>query len=69
MDERKRFLQDVAVGAIYAYWRQRHVGYSQVKVIERTVEIDKQNDCRFRQLSHVCLHKYKINFAFLSMKQ
>ena len=69
MDERKRLLRDVAVGAIYAYWRQRHVGFSQVKVIERTVEIDKQNDCRFRQLSHVCLYKYKINFAFLSMKQ
>ena len=26
------------MGAIYAYWRQRDVGYSQVEVMERTVE-------------------------------
>ena len=38
MDERKRFFQGDAVGAIYAYWRQRDVGYSQVEVMERTVE-------------------------------
>ena len=44
MDERKRFLQGVAVGAIYAYWRQRDIGYSQVKVIERTVKVDEQNE-------------------------
>ena len=44
MDERKRFLRDFAVGAIYAYWRQRQVGYSQVKVIERTLEVHEQND-------------------------
>ena len=48
------FLQDFAVGAIYVYWRQRHVGYSQVKVIERTVEVDEQNDGPFPQLPRVC---------------
>ena len=53
MDERKRFLRDLAVGAIYAYWRQRQVGYSQVKVIERTVEVDEQNDGPFPQLPRV----------------
>ena len=54
MDERKRFLQDFAVGAIYAYWRQRQVGYSQVKVIERTLEVHEQNDGPFPQLPCVC---------------
>ena len=54
MDERKRFLQDFAVGATYAYRRQRHVGYSEVKVIKRTVEVEEQNDGPFPQLPRVC---------------
>ena len=68
MDERKRFIQGVTVGAIYAYWRQRDVGYSQVKVIERTVEVDEQHDGPFPKLPRVCPYKCRIKFAFLLIK-
>ena len=68
MDERKRFLQGVAVGAICASWRQRDVGYSQVKVIERTVEVDEQNDSPFPHLPRVCPYKYRINSACLLIR-